>query len=290
MNADPEALPGWKEYVNLRACELFKYRCPVRWETLNQTDNPKVRFCGKCREEVHLCHSESELSQHAEMGHCAAFAVRIPLREDHGPAENRWPVLAGTPRLGPHCVLCHGQAGDYGHTMAAECGVFEDRWSPDIMHFDQLDLENEAFQAFSQGSVHAKCLLNWKYRDRFMEAWNGALQARFIHKRLVISASGKLRYTNPLTWMRTDAEIERQARLKAERQAEQEASAKLQAQRDVEREWARARLAERCNGARRKAIAMGMATDENVDRILRAMPKADFHRNFDEFDVFPFFF
>lgn len=288
MSADAGKDPDWVEAVRLRACQLFTYRCPVSVDTLKMTDDPKVRFCEKCREEVHFCDSESELNQHAALGHCAAVTVRVPRRKDDWKGDYSLPVLLGVPRR-PGCVLCNSGSETCRYTHA-ECGVFEDPRFPDIIHFDTLRLENEAFQEFSDRWVHAKCMLNWKYRDGFIEAWNSALQERFIHKRLFVSANGNLRYTHSLTWLRTNAEAKRQAQREVERKSEREEAEKANKARDQDRASRMAALEARCAGARRKAIAMGIATEDNVNRILQLMPKADFHRHFGEFDVFPFFF
>jgi hypothetical protein len=39
--------------VNISHCEI-KFKCPKTWGSLTTTENPKVRFCGECQQNVHL--------------------------------------------------------------------------------------------------------------------------------------------------------------------------------------------------------------------------------------------
>lgn len=51
---------------------LFRFRCPREWTTLDPTEDPKVRYCGVCKQNVHLCYTKEELQNHK--GECAALA------------------------------------------------------------------------------------------------------------------------------------------------------------------------------------------------------------------------
>ena len=48
--------------------------CPNLWENFSPTNNPKVRHCGVCSQNVHFCDTEKEIMRHANQGHCVAFA------------------------------------------------------------------------------------------------------------------------------------------------------------------------------------------------------------------------
>lgn len=50
----------------------LKYQCPHRWRNLAKTDDGSIRFCPVCSRNVFLCHTESELTYHAQAGNCVA--------------------------------------------------------------------------------------------------------------------------------------------------------------------------------------------------------------------------
>jgi hypothetical protein len=39
--------------VNISNCEI-KFKCPNIWGNLKKTENPKVRFCDECQENVYI--------------------------------------------------------------------------------------------------------------------------------------------------------------------------------------------------------------------------------------------
>lgn len=47
--------------------------CPLKWESLTETDNLKRRHCNVCTETVYLVESDKEAQQHAEDKHCIAI-------------------------------------------------------------------------------------------------------------------------------------------------------------------------------------------------------------------------
>lgn len=52
----------------------FEYECPKQWAELEATDDAAVRFCFECRHRVYYCASESEVREHAALGHCIGVA------------------------------------------------------------------------------------------------------------------------------------------------------------------------------------------------------------------------
>ena len=53
----------------------WEFKCPVVASLLTPTDNPKVDYCSKCKENVYLVDSRRELREHVDQGHCVAFDV-----------------------------------------------------------------------------------------------------------------------------------------------------------------------------------------------------------------------
>ena len=68
-----------KEETIIPLCDLkFKRRCPLKWENLFATADPRVRHCQSCDRDVHFCASDAETIAHAEEGHCIARSVPHP--------------------------------------------------------------------------------------------------------------------------------------------------------------------------------------------------------------------
>ncbi len=73
--------PAWLAVVShpkLEACRMrFPFECPKQWAHLNPTDDPKVRFCDTCKENVHYCDTLQEAQSHTANGHCVAMALPL---------------------------------------------------------------------------------------------------------------------------------------------------------------------------------------------------------------------
>ena len=52
-------------------CE-FRFKCPLMWESLTETGDEKVRFCGQCERKVYFCEDDGEFEKHARLGECVA--------------------------------------------------------------------------------------------------------------------------------------------------------------------------------------------------------------------------
>jgi uncharacterized protein (TIGR02996 family) len=73
--------PSWLTVLGrseIENCEdLFKFRCPQRWEKLRATEVAAVRFCDTCRKSVYYCSSLEEAREHARAGHCVAVDAGV---------------------------------------------------------------------------------------------------------------------------------------------------------------------------------------------------------------------
>lgn len=56
----------------IRNCR-FAFRCHQRWELLEQTTQPRVRYCHECSRQVVLCETDSELSAALRADECVAI-------------------------------------------------------------------------------------------------------------------------------------------------------------------------------------------------------------------------
>src|SRR5262245_33612921 len=72
---------GWLAQMGRSKIELcqveFAFQCPKKWENLQITDKPPVRFCDACRQNVYYCHSIEEAQRHAWKGHCVAVDAGV---------------------------------------------------------------------------------------------------------------------------------------------------------------------------------------------------------------------
>lgn len=64
-------LPDESDLV-LRNC-IWGFKCEKTWESLSNTLNTQVRFCGKCQKEVHLCDDDSSLAASIALNRCIAI-------------------------------------------------------------------------------------------------------------------------------------------------------------------------------------------------------------------------
>lgn len=61
----------------IRNCPLpvFRQECPRQWDQLTPTEDPSVRHCGQCKQNVYLCSTDDETLSHAHAGHCIARVI-----------------------------------------------------------------------------------------------------------------------------------------------------------------------------------------------------------------------
>jgi uncharacterized protein (TIGR02996 family) len=60
-----------RSFVTLPTVQ-FAYQCPKEWAALDGTDDPTVRFCQSCKQNVYFCDTVGMARSHASEGHCVA--------------------------------------------------------------------------------------------------------------------------------------------------------------------------------------------------------------------------
>jgi uncharacterized protein (TIGR02996 family) len=74
----------WKTAVAripLENCQLrWSFVCPMKWEQLQETADPRTRVCSACRKEVRYCDRIDEAQAVAGRGGCVAVDLRVPRR------------------------------------------------------------------------------------------------------------------------------------------------------------------------------------------------------------------
>lgn len=51
----------------------WEFKCPKRWDALQPTDRPDVRFCDTCKENVYFCATPEQLLERTGQRRCVAF-------------------------------------------------------------------------------------------------------------------------------------------------------------------------------------------------------------------------
>jgi hypothetical protein len=60
--------------VELWNCRnAFEFVCPRYFSSLQPTDDPEIRFCEVCQEQVYQCRTPLDFVTHGELGHCVAI-------------------------------------------------------------------------------------------------------------------------------------------------------------------------------------------------------------------------
>ena len=72
----------------IRNCR-FAFRCHQRWQALEHTSDPRVRYCHECSQPVVLCRTDDELRSSLEADECVAIEVE---------RESRRTILLGVVR------------------------------------------------------------------------------------------------------------------------------------------------------------------------------------------------
>jgi hypothetical protein len=61
-----------KNQTLIRNCR-FAFRCHQQWSGLEQTSDPRIRYCHECSRPVVLCRSDAELRTSLEADECVAI-------------------------------------------------------------------------------------------------------------------------------------------------------------------------------------------------------------------------
>jgi hypothetical protein len=71
------------DWAPVENCVTFAYHCAKRWDLLQTTDDPTVRHCDTCSQDVYYCQTPNEARKQAELGRCVAVDTRkLRLRGD----------------------------------------------------------------------------------------------------------------------------------------------------------------------------------------------------------------
>jgi hypothetical protein len=166
----------------------------------------------------------------------------------------------------------------YPKAPCAVCAQAIDTDQSNILGFDFIEIPQRDFQHFGDGFAHISYLSNWERRDEFIEAWNRALSEYYAGKELRIDGDGRVAYNDSKTWhIQHSPAVQR-------RNAEQWAQLQEESRRR------RADLSSRMEGARQKAIRIGLASPAEVDKIIYDLRPEEFRRHFGEFYVSRAFF
>ena len=68
---------GKRDILNCAASGTvtFSFRCPVGWDEMEPTEDPRQRHCRECQRAVYWCHDANEAGIRADQGECIAVPV-----------------------------------------------------------------------------------------------------------------------------------------------------------------------------------------------------------------------
>jgi len=72
----------------------FSVECPVGWDRLEATPDPRKRYCGECERPVFRCHDANEAGLRAEQGECIAVPAWLA---EGARRETRGVLVVGRP-------------------------------------------------------------------------------------------------------------------------------------------------------------------------------------------------
>ena len=75
--------------------KLFEFACPMYWGGLQETDDPAVRHCDQCQQDVYFTSTAQELIERSSRGQCVAVMMEseVPDANDIAEAPQRPPVM-----------------------------------------------------------------------------------------------------------------------------------------------------------------------------------------------------
>ena len=94
--------PVWRMQIasaEVENCKVIRreFTCNMTWDRLTQTEDPFVRSCGECQNQVHYCRTEAEAEQHVRNRHCLVLDLSIDpfdvrMTGPHGVPEESFPI------------------------------------------------------------------------------------------------------------------------------------------------------------------------------------------------------
>ena len=73
----------------IRNC-TFAFRCTQTWDSLSPTNDSSVRYCKDCDRGVHLCRTDSELTDAIKQNYCVAIVTTDTEGDEEDPVN--WPI------------------------------------------------------------------------------------------------------------------------------------------------------------------------------------------------------
>jgi hypothetical protein len=70
----PRKKAGYQNSIEVKDC-VFSFKCPKQWAALQVTENPNVRYCDSCKENVWFCKNGKALKEAVKLGRCVAVEI-----------------------------------------------------------------------------------------------------------------------------------------------------------------------------------------------------------------------
>lgn len=70
-----------QQFWNCQAPRFFKFLCHMRWEDLDDTGDPEIRFCIGCLKNVYLCTSGKKFEKLRRERQCVAIPSSLTKRK-----------------------------------------------------------------------------------------------------------------------------------------------------------------------------------------------------------------
>lgn len=67
----------------ITGCEYkVKYKCPLEWNNLEETEDSEIRFCNECNKNVYHCETSIDIDKHIKLNNCIAY---FPIPDESPP-------------------------------------------------------------------------------------------------------------------------------------------------------------------------------------------------------------
>jgi hypothetical protein len=73
---------GDRDQTLIRNCR-FAFRCHQRWQSLEHTADPRLRYCHECSREVVLCRRDEDLREALQANQCVAIETAAAIALTH---------------------------------------------------------------------------------------------------------------------------------------------------------------------------------------------------------------
>jgi len=69
---------------DIRNCKV-EFKCPERWDELEEQDNPDTRHCNVCDENVFLCTTDAQIAEAIRLDRCVAISPASESNDEFEP-------------------------------------------------------------------------------------------------------------------------------------------------------------------------------------------------------------